>query len=175
MLGNFLRNCLGTEYGECALPPTPPLPFCWCTFFVVSIRSCILQRSAKDKLLFRCIIYKRIAECVTVHLHFDCSIREYIYSLCLKLGSTLPLHSFRRAYIYSLEKIIIWSPGYGSCALHLESLPETCIPSDESFEPTVTKLCSGQVMLYKNQSKGNKPRTEQARVTVLVHCTSSHC
>jgi len=46
----------------------------------------------------------------TVHLHFDCLIREYIYSLGLKLGSTLPPHSFRRAYIYSVEKIIIWSP-----------------------------------------------------------------
>jgi len=31
----------------------------------------------------------------------------------LKLGSTLPPHSFRRAYIYSLEKIIIWSPETG--------------------------------------------------------------
>ena len=109
-LENYLRNCLVTEYGECALPP--PLPFCWCTFFVVNIRSCFLQRSAKDKSLFRCIIYKTIAECVTVHLHFDCLIREYIYSLGLKLGSTLPPHSFTRAYIYSLEKIIIWSPEY---------------------------------------------------------------
>ena len=57
-------------------------------------------------------IQKTIAECVNVHLHFDCLIREYIYSLGLKLGSTLPPHSFRRAYIYSLEKIIIWSPGH---------------------------------------------------------------
>ena len=30
-------------------------------------------------------------------------------------------------------------------------------------------------MLYKNQSKGNKSKTEQGRVTVLVHCISSHC
>jgi len=41
---------------------------------------------------------------ITVHLHFDSLIREYIYSLGLKLGSTLPPHTFRRAYIYSLEK-----------------------------------------------------------------------
>jgi len=43
---------------------------------------------------------------------FDCLIREYIYSLGLKLGSTLPPHSFRGAYINSLEKIIIRSPGH---------------------------------------------------------------
>ena len=34
------------------------------------------------------------------------------YSLGLKLGSTLPLHSFSREYNYSLEKIIIWSPDH---------------------------------------------------------------
>jgi len=33
--------------------------------------------------------------------------------------------------------------------MHLESLPETCIPSLESFEPMMTKLRSGQEMLYK--------------------------
>jgi len=40
----------------------------------------------------------------------DCLIRECIYSLGLKLRSTLPPHSYRREYIYSLEKIINWSP-----------------------------------------------------------------
>ena len=45
----------------------------------------------------------------------------------------------------------------------------------KSFELTMTKLCSGQEMLYKNQSKGNNSKTEQCRDTVLVHCTSSHC
>jgi len=35
-----------------------------------------------------------------------------------------------------------------------ESLPETCIPSMESFEPMVTKLCSGQEMLYKINQRG---------------------
>ena len=30
------------------------------------------------------------------------------------------------------------------CALHFESLPDICIPSLESFGPTLTKLCSGQ-------------------------------
>ena len=39
----------------------------------------------------------------------------------------------------------------------------------------VTKLRSGQEMLYKNQSKGNNSKTEQGRVTILVHCTLSHC
>jgi len=33
---------------------------------------------------------------------------------------------------------------YGSCAMHFESLPETCIPSLESFRPMMTKLCCGQ-------------------------------
>jgi len=42
----------------------------------------------------------------SAHSHSDC----LIYSLCLKLGSTLPPHSERREYIYSLEQIIIWSP-----------------------------------------------------------------
>jgi len=58
--------------------------------------------------------------------------------------------------------------------LYLESLPETCIPRLESFEPMVMKLHSGQKMLYKNQSKGNHSTTEPGRVTVLVHCTFSH-
>jgi len=31
-----------------------------------------------------------------------------------------------------------------SCALHFKPLPETCIPSLESFGPMMTKLCSGQ-------------------------------
>jgi len=58
-------------------------------------------------------IQKIIEKRVSVHLHFDCLINEYIYSLALKLGSTLPPYSFRRAYIYFLEKIIIWSPVSG--------------------------------------------------------------
>jgi len=33
---------------------------------------------------------------------------------------------------------------YGSYALHFESLLEACIPSLESFAPTMTKLRSGQ-------------------------------
>jgi len=45
-------------------------------------------------------------ECVSVLLHSDCLIKEYIYSLGLKLGSTLPPHSLRRVYIYSLEKYL---------------------------------------------------------------------
>jgi len=54
-------------------------------------------------------IQKTIEECVSVLLHSDYLIREYIYSLGLKLGSTctLPPHSFRRVYIYSLDKINI--------------------------------------------------------------------
>ena len=39
----------------------------------------------------------------------------------------------------------------GSWAQLFESLQGTCIPSLESFEPMVTKLRSGQEMLYKNQ------------------------
>ena len=64
---------------------------------------------------------------------------------------------------------------YSSCALHFKSLPETCIPSMESFERMVIKLCSGQQMLYKNQTKGNYLKMEQSRFAVLVHRTSSHC
>jgi len=45
----------------------------------------------------------------------------------------------------------------------------------ELLEPMVTKLCSKLKMLYENQSKGNNSKTEQGRVTVLVHCTLSHC
>jgi len=41
--------------------------------------------------------------------------KEYIYSMGLKLGSTLPPRSFKRAYIYSLEKIIILSPVANIC------------------------------------------------------------
>ena len=33
----------------------------------------------------------------------------------------------------------------------------------------VTKLCSGQEMLYKINQKGNNSKTEQGRFTVLVH------
>jgi len=39
----------------------------------------------------------------------------------------------------------------------------------------VTKLCSEQEILYKNQSKGIHSKTEQGRGTVLVQCTLSHC
>jgi len=39
-------------------------------------------------------------ECVSTHLHSDCLIKEYIYSLSLKLESALPPHSFRRYFIY---------------------------------------------------------------------------
>ena len=40
------------------------------------------------------------------------------------------------------------------CALHLSLLPETCLPKMESFEPMVTKLCSGQDLLYKINQRG---------------------
>jgi len=69
--------------------PPPPLPFCWCTLFVVSIRRCFLQRSAKDKSLFRWKIYKnnsRMCYCTftlwlcnkRVHLLPGFEIREYL-------------------------------------------------------------------------------------------------
>ena len=46
----------------------------------------------------------------------------------------------------------------------------------ESFEITLTKLCSGQEMLFKNQSKENNyKKTEQGRVTVVLHNPSSYC
>ena len=55
----------------------------------------------------------KIEECVYVHSHSDFFlIKEYIYSLSLKLESTLPPDSFKNEYIYSLENIIIWSPDY---------------------------------------------------------------
>jgi len=53
---------------------------------------------------------QKIEECISVHSHSDCLIKEYIYSLSLKLEITLPPHSFKREYINSLEKMIIWSP-----------------------------------------------------------------
>jgi len=90
---------------------------------------------------------KTIAECVTVYLHFDCLIREYIYSLGLKLGSNLPPHSFRRAYIYSLEKIIIWSPArrvvenaFGILAARFGVLQKPIILCPEKAQ-TVTLAC----------------------------------
>jgi len=46
------------------------------------------------------------------------------------------------------------------------SLPETCIPSMESSEPMVRKLCAGQEMLYK--IKGEYIKNGKGRVTVLV-------
>jgi len=42
----------------------------------------------------------------------------------------------------------------GSCALHVQSLPEISIPCLEYFEHMVTKLRFGQEMLYINQSMG---------------------
>ena len=56
---------------------------------------------------------------------------------------------------------------------YFESLQETCIVSLKSFEPMVTKLCSGQEMLYKSNQRGIIKK--QGRVMVLVHCTSRHC
>ena len=56
----------------------------------------------------------------------------------------------------------------GSCALHFGSLQETCIPSLESFELIVTKLCSGQEISIK----GDNSETGQGRVMVPVYCTS---
>ena len=43
---------------------------------------------------------------------------------------------------------------YSSYALHIESLQETCIPSLKSFEPTVTKLRTGQEMVHKINQRG---------------------
>ena len=43
---------------------------------------------------------------------------------------------------------------YGSSALHFKLLPKTCIPSLESFEPMVTKLCFRQELLYKINQRG---------------------
>ena len=61
-----------------------------------------------------------------------------------------------------------------SCALYFESLPETCIPSWESFEPMMTKYAQDKICSIKlNQRKELK--MEQDRVTVIVLCTSSHC
>ena len=64
---------------------------------------------------------------------------------------------------------------YNSCALHVGSLPATCIPRLKWFGSMASKLHSGQEKLYKNQSKGNSSKTEQGRVMVLEQCTSSHC
>jgi len=50
---------------------------------------------------------------------------------------------------------------YGSCALHFQSLPETCMLTLESFESMLTQLRSGQELLYKNHSKGNNSKTER--------------
>jgi len=48
------------------------------------------------------------------------------------------------------------------CSLHLESLPETCIQSKESFVLMLTMFCSGQEMLYKSQSIGNTSKRNAA-------------
>ena len=54
--------------------------------------------------------------------------------------------------------------------VRVESLQETCITSLESFEPMVTKLCSGQEMLYKINQRGIiKNRT---RLAIRFLCTA---
>ena len=49
---------------------------------------------------------------VFLHIHNACLTKQYIYPLCLKSGCTLLPRFFLREYIYSLGKIIIWSPVY---------------------------------------------------------------
>ena len=46
---------------------------------------------------------------------------------------------------------------------------------EDSTKCFIEEICSGQAMLYENQSKGNNSKTEQGRVTVLMLCTLSHC
>jgi len=55
-------------------------------------------------------------------------------------------------------------------ALHLKSLPETCIPSMESFEPMVTKSWSGQEMLYKINQRGIIQKRNKVELRFL--CTA---
>jgi len=47
-----------------------------------------------------------------------------------------------------------------------------CSRQGANNELTMTKLCSRQEMLYINQLNGGGG---ESNVTVLVHCTSSHC
>jgi len=51
-----------------------------------------------------------------------------------------------------------------------ESLTETCIPSIESFEPMVTKLCSRQEMLYKINQRGIIKKRNKVELRFL--CTA---
>jgi len=61
---------------------------------------------------------------------------------------------------------------YGSCALHFASLPETCIPSIKSFEPLVTKLCSGQEMFYKINQRGIIKKQNKSYSSCALHFAS---
>jgi len=76
--------------------------------------------------------------------------------------------------LYKTNQRVIIKKGtrysYGFCALHFESLPETCIPSMESFEHMVTKLCSGQDMLYKINQKGIIKKRNKVELRFL--CTA---
>ena len=81
---------------------------------------------------------------------------------------------FRQELLYKINQRGTIQTGtmqsQSSCALHFESLPETCITSLESFEPMVTKLCSGQEMLYKiNQRKVIQKRN---KVELRFLCTA---
>jgi len=55
-----------------------------------------------------------------------------------------------------------------------ESLHETCITSSESFEPMVTKLCSGQEILYKINQRGiiKKWNKVEKKVALRFLCTA---
>ena len=53
-----------------------------------------------------------------------------------------------------------WS--YGSCAVHFESLPKTCIPCLESFGPTMTKLRSAQGKRDKADADTDVDATNQS-------------
>ena len=81
---------------------------------------------------------------------------------------------FGKEMLYKINQRGIMKKGtkqsYGSCALHFESLPETCIPSMESFEPSVTKLCSGQEMLYKINQRGKVKKRNKVELRFL--CTA---
>jgi len=73
------------------------------------------------------------------------------YNKCTKNQSKGNHLKERQKMLYKINQrgiIQKWNKVQFLCAA-LKLLPETCIPSMESFKPLVTKLCSGQEMLYK--------------------------